>query len=251
MSWYLPSAGRDPRAEFLAAHIPGAVFCDLDDISDRDTSLPHMLPSSSDFALAMGRLGVKNSDYVVVYDGSGVNLSAPRLWWLLQVFGHESVAVLDGGMTRWRNEGRPTEDGPVTPEPARFFPRFQPDMVRELSSMKANVEHPREQVLDARSPGRFQGTEPEPRPGLARGHIPGSRNLPFPRLVGPDGTLRDPAELRELFTQAGIDLTKPVVATCGSGVSACALLLGLRVLGAEPVALYDGSWSEWGRQQDR
>jgi thiosulfate/3-mercaptopyruvate sulfurtransferase len=245
-SWYLPQAGRDPRSEYLTAHIPGALFTDLDAMSDPHTTLPHMLPSAEQFAHDAGALGVGDATFVVVYDGSGLNLSAPRIWWMFRVFGHEQVAVLDGGLGKWRAEGRKVETGIVTASPRVFTARPISGMVRTIENIRENLVTGREQVIDARSRGRFQGTDPEPRPGLRGGHIPGSMNLPFPELLHPDGTLLTPGELRSKYDEAGIDLSQPVVTTCGSGTTACALLLGLHVLGAKSIALYDGSWSEWG-----
>lgn len=249
-SWYMPNSGRDPRAEYGAGHIPGAVFFDLDATSDRTTSLPHMLPSDSSFAEAMSRLGLHDTDALVVYDGSGVNLSAPRVWWTFRVFGHDEVAVLDGGFGKWRREGRPVEPGMVRLPPGRFSAHLDPNAVRDLPRIRANIETGAEQVVDLRSSGRFQGTEPEPRPGLRGGHIPGSRNLPFTELVTSEGTLLPPDRLRERIAASGIELTRPIVATCGSGTSACALLHGLHLLGHRETALYDGAWSEWGGRDD-
>jgi thiosulfate/3-mercaptopyruvate sulfurtransferase len=249
-SWYMPNAGRDPQAEYAAAHIPGAVFFDLDSTSDRTSPLPHMLPSEGSFADAMSRLGLHDTDALVVYDGSGVNLSAPRVWWTFRVFGHEEVAVLDGGFGKWRHEGRPVESGVVRLPPGHFSAHLDPNAVRDLSSIRTNLETGAEQVVDLRSSGRFQGTEPEPRPGLRGGHIPGSRNLPFTELVTSEGTLLSPDRLRERILASGIDLSRPIVATCGSGTSACALLHGLHLLGNRNTALYDGAWSEWGGRDD-
>jgi thiosulfate/3-mercaptopyruvate sulfurtransferase len=245
-SWYLPATGRDAWNEYLAGHIPGAVFFELDALSRHDTSLPHMLPAPEQFAHAVGSLGIGDQHQVVVYDGSGANLSAARAWWMFRVYGHPAVAVLDGGLGKWRAEGRPMESDALTPLPVRFTARFDAGLVRTLSDMLANLADPGAQVVDARSSGRFQGGEPEPRPGLRGGHIPGSRNVPYSGLVSTDGTLLPPGELRLRFTDAGVDLTRPVVTTCGSGVSACQLLLALDLLGHQDHALYDGSWSEWG-----
>ena len=249
-SWYLPAAGRNAPAEYLSAHIPGALFFDLDAISDPGTALPHMLPSPDQFSRDAGSLGVGDETFVVVYDSSGLNMSAPRVWWMFRAFGHEEVAVLDGGLGKWRTEGRPLESGTVSAMPQRFTASAQGHMVRDLESIVNNLKSGREQVLDARSAGRFAGTESEPRAGLCPGHIPGSRSLPFNRLVRPDGTILAAADLRSRFEESGIILTQPVVATCGSGTTACALLLGLHVLGHREVALYDGSWSEWGGRSD-
>lgn len=244
-SWYLPQSGRDARAEYRAGHIPGAVFCDLDALSEAATPLPHMLPSATQFARGAGALGVGMHTRIVVYDGSGYNMSAARVWWMFRAFGHAEVAVLDGGLRKWRAEGRPLEPGWVSVTPAAFTPGPSLESVRSLEEMRRNTSSRKEQVLDARSHGRFAGIEPEPRAGIPSGHIPGSRNLPFQELTGQDGALLPPEQLRARFAAAGIDLSQPVIATCGSGTSACALLLGLRVLGAPPAALYDGSWTEW------
>ena len=245
-SWYFPAMGRDPRAEFLAGHIPGAVFWDLDALSDRTSPLPHMLPDPDTLGRRIGALGIGNQDRVVVYDGSGVNLSAPRIWWTLRVAGHDAVRVLDGGLGRWRAEGRPLAAGAARPEPKPFAVRWRPELVRSRAEVEAAIREGSAQLLDARSAGRFAGTEPEPRPGLRSGHLPGARNLPFTELVNPDGTLRTRDELLRRFRTAGIDPSRPVVTSCGSGVSACALALALETLGGQHYAVYDGSWAEWG-----
>lgn len=249
-SWYLPQAGRDARGEYLAGHIPGAIFCDLEKLSDRKTTLPHMLPPAEEFAAEVGRLGVGSDTFVVVYDGSGLNMSAPRIWWMFRFFGHDRVAVLDGGLVKWRSEGRAVETGEVAGASGVFIPRRSLETIRTIQDVRDNLATRKEQVLDARSRGRFAGTEPEPRPGLRGGHIPGSHNLPFAELVNADGTMLEGDRLRARYEAAGIDLGKPVVTTCGSGTTACALLLGLHVLGAGSTALYDGSWSEWGATGD-
>ena len=249
-SWYLPQTGRDARAEYAAAHLPGAVFFDLDATSDQSTPLPHMLPDPDTFAERVSQLGIDSESTVVVYDGSGVNLSAPRAWWTFQVFGHERVAVLDGGLGKWRGEGRPLDAGAVFRPRGRFTARLNPALVRDLAAMKQNHTQQSEQVVDLRSAGRFAGTEPEPRPGLRGGHLPGSLNLPFTELVNPDGTVLPPARLRERMERAGIDLSRPVVASCGSGTTACALILSLHLLDHTANAVYDGSWSEWGGRED-
>jgi thiosulfate/3-mercaptopyruvate sulfurtransferase len=248
-SWYLPGSGRNPAAEYAAGHIPGAVFLDLDATSDQATPLPHMLPPASDFADRMMLLGLNQSDDIVVYDGSGVNLSAPRVWWTFRTFGHRRVAVLDGGMQKWRSENRPIERGVVQLPPGRFTAKLDMASIRDLAAVRGNLENGAEQLVDLRSSGRFIGVEPEPRPGLRGGHIPGSRNLPFTELAGPDGTMLPPDRLRRRIEAAGIDLTRPIVATCGSGTSACALVLALELLG-RPAAVYDGAWAEWGGRAD-
>ena len=248
-SWHLPHLQRDARAEFAKAHIPGSVFFDIDEIADTSTPLPHMLPSARKFAECVGALGCGNADRIVVYDTRGV-VSAARVWWTFRAFGHAQVGVLDGGFPRWRAEGRPVDAGEPTPRPRRYTARLHRSLVRDLAQMRANLTHRREQVLDARSPGRFVGTEPEPRPGLRAGHIPDSLNLPYDRLYRRDGTLLGPDELRRVVEAAGVDLDRPVVATCGSGVTASVLALGLHLLGRQQVAVYDGSWTEWGGRHD-
>ncbi|RPH76454.1 MAG: 3-mercaptopyruvate sulfurtransferase [Candidatus Rokuibacteriota bacterium] len=248
-TWHMPQAKRDARAEFEAAHIPGAVFFDIDAIADRATSLPHMLPSAAQFAASVGELGISNGHRIVVYDVRGV-VSAARVWWTFRAFGHDDVAVLDGGLRKWRAEGRPVESGGAAPARGAFTARLRPELVRDVEAMRANVARRTVQVLDARSAGRFAGTEPEPRAGLRGGHIPGSLSLPYETLYRPDGTLKPPNELREAVTAAGVDLGRPVVTTCGSGVTASVLALALYLIGRRDVAVYDGSWSEWGSRSD-
>jgi thiosulfate/3-mercaptopyruvate sulfurtransferase len=248
-SWHMPQLARDPRAEFVHAHIPGAVFFDIDAIADRTTSLPHMLPTPDEFARAVGALGIGDGDRVVVYDTRGV-VSAARVWWTFRAFGHEAVAALDGGLPKWRAEGRPIEAGGPTPPARRFIAKPRRDLVRDLAAMRENLTTRGAQVLDARSHGRFAGTEPEPRAGLRGGHIPGSLNLPYDQLYRPDGTMRPPDDLRRRFAASGLDLGQSIVTTCGSGVTASVLALGLHLLGRSDVAVYDGSWSEWGGRDD-
>jgi thiosulfate/3-mercaptopyruvate sulfurtransferase len=248
-SWHMPQLKRDARAEFTQAHIPGAVFFDIDAIADRRTSLPHMLPSAAEFARSVGKLGIGSGDRVIVYDSRGV-ISAARVWWTFRVFGHDRVAVLDGGFPRWLAEGRPVASGEAAPRPRRFSARLRRRLVRDLASVRGNLKIRREQVLDARSRGRFTGTEPEPRAGLRSGHIPGSLNLPYEQLYQADGTLLGPHALRRQFEAAGLALGKPIVTSCGSGVTASVLALGLAVLGRADVAVYDGSWTEWGGRAD-
>jgi len=245
-TWYLPHMHRDAHAEYLEAHVPGAVFFDIDAIKDTGNPLPHMLPDAKVFAEAVGRLGIGDGDRIVVY-GQRSMIASARVWWTFRVFGHDQVGVLDGGLPRWKAEGRALESAAVAVAPRRFTPRVRPELVRDLGRMRANVDTRAEQVVDARSRGRFAGTEPEPRPGLRGGHIPGSVCLPYDELFRrEDNTLRPAADLRAAFAAAGIDLSRPVVTTCGSGVSAAVLALALHVLGREDVPVYDGSWSEWG-----
>jgi len=248
-SWHMPQLKRDARAEFALAHIPGAVFFDIDAIADTASPLPHMLPNARKFAESVGALGIGDRDVVVVYDTRGV-ISAARVWWTFRAFGHAPVAVLDGGLPKWQAEGRPVETGVPAPKPRRFTARLHRSLVRDLAQMRANLASRREQVLDARSHGRFIGTEPEPRPGLRGGHIPGSLNLSYDQLYRKDGTLLPPDDLQRRFEAAGLDPAKPVVTTCGSGVTAAVLALGLHLLGHEKVAVYDGSWTEWGGRND-
>jgi len=248
-SWHLPAAGRDARAEFAQAHIPGAVFFDLDAIADSETSLPHMLPSPEKFARAVGALGIGDGDRVVVYDASAVR-SAARVWWTFRAFGHDDVVVLDGGLAKWRAEGRPLVSGTPSSIGRRLTARLRGSLVRDLDAVRANVGTRAAQVVDARSAGRFAGTEPEPRPGVRGGHIPGSVNVPFDRLYAADGTLLPAPSLRDVFTKAGVDIGRPAITTCGSGVTAAALALGLHVLGHADVSVYDGSWTEWGGRHE-
>jgi thiosulfate/3-mercaptopyruvate sulfurtransferase len=249
-SWYLPTSGRAPAAEFAAGHIPGALFFDLDAASDRSSPLPHMLPAPDDFAEQMTALGLDDADDLVIYDGSGLNLSAARVWWMFRVFGHERVAVLDGGILKWRSEGRSLESGRPALPPGRFHARLDRTQVRDLGAVRGALARGSEQVVDLRSAGRFTGAEPEPRAGLRGGHMPGSINLPLQDLVAPDGTVLPPDQLRRRIEAAGIDLRKPLIASCGSGTSACALIHVLHLLGDDRVSLYDGSWTEWGGRDD-
>jgi thiosulfate/3-mercaptopyruvate sulfurtransferase len=249
-SWYLPGTGRDATREYAEGHIPGAIFFDLDASSEAETALPHMLPSEAAFAERMSAFGLNDADDLVIYDGSGANLSAARVWWTFRVFGHQRTAVLDGGMGKWRSENRPVESGTVTLPRGRFSARLQRRAIRDLAAMRSNLGEAQEQVVDLRPAGRFAGTAPEPRPGLRSGHIPGSRNIPYTELVGPDGTILPENQLRRRLEAAGIDLSQPVVATCGSATSACALILALELLGQSNAAVYDGAWAEWGGRSD-
>ncbi len=248
-SHHLPTTGRNARAEYERAHIPGAIFFDIDAVADPDTDLPHMLPSAERFAANVGRLGIGNHHKVVVYDTIGTT-GAARVWWTFRVFGHGDVAVLDGGLPKWLTEKRPTTSATTTLQSETYRAIRNAALVRDLDQVLRNIDTRREQLLDARSAGRFHGTEPEPRAGLRGGHIPGSLNLPFTRLFNEDRTFRSATELRELFAGAGVDLDRPIATTCGSGVTAAVLALGLYLIGRTDTAVYDGSWSEWGARTD-
>jgi thiosulfate/3-mercaptopyruvate sulfurtransferase len=247
---HLAIAGRNARTEYEAAHIPGAVFADIEWLSDKAAPFPHTLLGANDFAQRMGALGISNDTNVVVYDTSGQNYSAPRFWWMMRTFGHTRVAVLDGGLPKWVSEGHAVTSNVTTVAPAKFVATFDAGRVRDIGEMRRNIETRAEQVVDARSPGRFRGTEPEPRAGVRGGHMPGSVNVHYATLVNSDGTLRSPDFLREIFTESGLDLERPIVASCGTGVTACAVILALDVLGVKDTAVFDGSWTEWGSTPD-
>ena len=249
-SWYLPAENRNPLEEYTEAHIPGAVFFDIDEIADTDDPLPHMVPSPEKFASRVRRLGLGDGNRIVVYDGAGC-VSAARAWWMFRLFGAQDVALLDGGLPKWKAEGRPLDGLPTMPRERHFTARMNATMLRDVDQMKANVGSGREQVVDARSAGRFRGTDPEPRQGLRGGRIPGSYNVPYPELLNPETKTFKPAEeIHAAFEAAGIDMKRPVVTTCGSGVTACILALGLHLIGHRQVAVYDGSWTEWGGRDD-
>ncbi|MEQ1888269.1 MAG: 3-mercaptopyruvate sulfurtransferase [Alphaproteobacteria bacterium] len=248
-SWYLSDAGRNARAEYKTGHIPGAVFFDIDDVCDTDSALPHMLPSQEKFASRVRKLGLGDGNRIIVYDGAGL-FSAARVWWMFRVMGHEDVSVLDGGFVKWQAENRPVEDMPPMPRERHFTARLNRYILRDVGQMLDNLRTGAEQVVDARGPGRFRGAEPEPRPGVRPGHIPGAINLPYARLIAPDGTMLPVNDLRRIVDEAGIDMTKPVVNSCGSGVTAAIVFLALHRLGHKSVALYDGSWAEWGGRHD-
>ncbi|MCB1428182.1 MAG: 3-mercaptopyruvate sulfurtransferase [Nitratireductor sp.] len=248
-SWYLPAQNRDAKAEFMAARIPGAVRFDIDEISDRSSALPHMLPTPENFGAAMGALGISEDDDIIVYDGPGM-FSAARVWWNLRVMGAKSVRILEGGFDRWQMDGRPVETGaPKSPEPALFKAVLDADRVRGIADMRANLKSGNAQVLDARPFARFCGTAPEPRPGLRSGHIPGSQPVPATELFS-DGKLKPLDELREVFNGVALAMDRPAITTCGSGVTAAVISLALESIGHTDHSLYDGSWAEWGQAED-
>lgn len=242
--WTMPGDPRNAEADYLAAHIPGAVFFDIDTIADKTTNLPHMLPEPGQFAIQAGQLGIGNSQPVVVYDHSGL-FSAPRVWWMLKAMGHNRVAVLDGGLPAWIHAGQPVESGAVTPASAIFTAAPQP-IVRDFGDVMTIVKTGSARMVDARSHARFTGAEPEPRAGVRSGHMPGAANVPWRSLLTGNGTMKEAGTLRALFSDSGVDLKMPLVTTCGSGVTAAILMLALGLAGAGDVALYDGSWAEWG-----
>jgi thiosulfate/3-mercaptopyruvate sulfurtransferase len=244
-SYHLPDVGRDAKAEYRAAHIPGAQFFDIDDIADAASPLPHMLPPVEKFVSRVRKLGVGDGHRVVVYDSVGL-FSAARVWWMFRVFGHMDVAVLDGGLPKWRAEGRPVDDLPRAARDRHFTARKDMSLVRDVTQVAGAAKLGSEQIVDARSPGRFMAEEPEPREGLRAGHIPGSTNIHYSEVLNPDGTMKDADALRALFAERGVDLSRPIVNTCGSGVTACILSLAQIRAGARRTAVYDGSWSEWG-----
>jgi thiosulfate/3-mercaptopyruvate sulfurtransferase len=248
-SWYLPDTGRDARAEYAAAHIPGARFFDIDDISDQRSNLPHMAPPVEKFMSRMRAMGVGDGHQVVVYDGAGL-FSAPRVWWTFRLMGKTDVAVLDGGFPKWRAEGRPIEDMPPILRERHMTVARQNMLVRDVTQVAAAAKLGDHEIIDARAPSRFRGEEPEPREGLRSGHIPGSRNVHYRTLLNDDGTMKEPSEMRAAFEAAGVDLAKPVITTCGSGVTAAILALGLERMGKSQWSLYDGSWAEWGMYGD-
>lgn len=247
-SWYLPAKGRDARAEYEAGHIPKAVFFDQDLVVAPDSGLPHTLPPPRLFEQFASSMGITENDTIVVYDGPGL-FSAPRVWWLFRVMGAKDVHVLDGGIDGWKAAGLPVTDEPTRVAPSAFTASFRPDRVATFENMRDIVASSSMQIADARSPGRFTGAEPEPRPGMRSGHMPGARNVPAASLER-DGRLLPPEELRAVFDRAGIDLSKPVVTSCGSGVTAAVVTLALETLGHKDNRLYDGSWSEWGGKAD-
>ena len=249
-TWHLPTSNRDAKVEFRDSHIPGAQFFDIDDLSDTASSLPHMLPSPEKFSSRMRKMGIGDGKRIIAYDSVGL-FSAARAWWMFKVFGHDDVAVLDGGLKKWLAEARATEDGPALPRQERHFTaRFKGSMVKDMKDVAAALQSGAAQVADARSGTRFRGEEVEPRPGVRAGHMPGAANVHYANLLNPDGTLKSSDEIEATFKAAGVDLAKPVITSCGSGVTAAILTLGLTLTGARDHALYDGSWTEWGGNPD-
>ena len=248
-SWYLPDMNRDQRAEYDSAHIPNARFFDIDEISDHRSEMPHMAPPPEKFISRMRAMGVGDGHQVVVYDGAGL-FSAARVWWLFRLMGKTDVAVLDGGLPKWVAEGRPVEDMPPILRDRHITTSFQNQMVVDVTQVAHAAKLGDHEILDARSPSRFTGEEQEPREGLRSGHIPGSKNVHYRTLLNSDGTMKSPADLREVFATAGVDLTKPAITTCGSGVTAAIIFLALERIGVDRKALYDGSWAEWGMYND-
>jgi thiosulfate/3-mercaptopyruvate sulfurtransferase len=250
VSYKQPGITPAARDDYERGHIPGAMFFDIDDVAQPGTSLPHMIPSAERFAQKMAERGIGNRDRVVVYDTVGLS-SAGRAWWMLRLYGHDNVALLDGGLPKWKAEGRPLDTAPPVIPSRRFAARFRPELVRDKEAIRANIAAAREQVVDARSAGRFDGTAEETWPGRRRGHIPGSRNLPFDRVTDPQTKqLKSAEELQWLFAEAGVALDRPVVTSCGSGVTACAVAFAAHLIGHPGAAVYDGSWSEWGLPGD-
>ena len=247
-SWHMPAEGRDARAEFQERHIPGAAFFDIDDIADDRSKLPHTMPPVEKFVSRIRKLGVGDGHRIVVYDSTGI-FSAARVWWMFRIFGHRDVAVLDGGLPKWIAEDRPIDDMPTTPRDRHFTPRIQSMLLKDITQVSEALKLDAAQIVDARSPSRFRGEEPEPRPGLRTGHMPGAKNLHYRTLLTENGQLKPESALREAFAAAGVDINRSVITTCGSGVSAAIINLALASLGALDHALYDGSWTEWGSSE--
>ncbi|HXK54944.1 MAG TPA: 3-mercaptopyruvate sulfurtransferase [Hyphomicrobiales bacterium] len=251
-SWYLPGQDRDPKREYRECHIPGALFFDIDEIADENSPLPHMLPSPVKFSSRMRAMGIGDGKRIVVYDGAGLP-SASRCWWTFMVMGHDDVAVLDGGLPKWIAEGGPVEQGTTVPQQRHFTARRDAGKVCDLDTMRAIVEGrdtTGAQIVDARPADRFAGTAPEPRPGLKSGRMPGAINVPYTSLLNADGTMRSNEEIKAVFEKAGVNLSRPIVTSCGSGITAATLALALAIIGHPNCAVYDGSWCEWGASEE-
>ena len=250
-SWYLPAQQRNAREEYDDEHIPGAVFFDIDEVSDSNTILPHMLPPAEKFSSKVRKLGLGNGNKIVIYDGTGFASAAARVWWMFRTFGHRDVTVLDGGFPKWLREGRAVEDLPPVPRTRHFVAHYNHMLVRDLEHVRANVTSGREMLIDARGAERFKGAAPEPRPAKHQGHIPGSVNLPFTDLIDERTRCMLPAaQLKARFDAIGVDPGRPITVTCGSGITACTVALALNLLGHEDVSVFDGSWAEWGNRDD-
>ncbi|MCF3629246.1 3-mercaptopyruvate sulfurtransferase [Thalassospiraceae bacterium LMO-SO8] len=251
-TYYLPNDGRNGREEYAKQHLDGAVFFDIDDVKDPDNPLPHMIPPAHVFSAKVRKLGLGDGIRIVCYDHNGGGMAAARVWWMFRLFGHGDVCVMDGGLPKWLAENRPVTDIEPTPRERHFTPRENHMMVRTVDQVLANIDGKREDVLDVRAAGRFAGTSPEPRAGMRSGHMPGALNLPYGDLMDADKncTMRSAEEIRALADKAGVNLKRPLVTSCGSGVTACYAALALYLIGKEDVAVYDGSWSEWGARQD-
>jgi len=249
-SFYLPEQKRDPRAEFASQHIPGAVYFDIDEIADKSNPLPHMLPSPQQFAEQARKLGLGSGNKIVVYDTTPMT-GACRVWWMFRTMGHKDVAILNGGLPKWMAEGRPVTDDPSPPRDRAFNPKYNGEIVRSIDDVRALIDSKKEQIVDARAANRFRGEVPEARPGLRIGHMPGAFNLPYNELIDPKtGTMLPADQIKARIAASGLDPTKKVTASCGSGVTACVVALGLYLTGAPGAAVYDGSWTEWAGRAD-
>ena len=248
-TWHMPNVDRNAKGEYQSNHIPGAIFFDIDVVSDGSSDLPHMLPSAEAFEKSVSKMGIRNDDLIVIYDAYGL-FSAARVWWMFKCFGHQDVAILNGGSLKWEAENRPMDNKKVTPSETTYKASYNEDMVASLKDVQNNLETMQAQVIDARARNRFNAEVPEPRPGLRSGHIPGSLNLPFSDVLTDQKTLKDETSLQALFTAEELDMNTATITSCGTGVTACVLSFALYLIGKEDVAVYDGSWTEWGGHRD-